>query len=444
MLRRTYRIFAAALLLAASLPAFSQSGEFSSYSPYSIFGVGNLSQASSAYNASMAGVGIASRNHRYLNTLNPAAVAVRDSLAFMIDFSLFNNNSVFSQTYQGENYRSANNATNMAGMALSFPLWRNTAMMLGIRPYSSVGYNFAMKETDPAIIAKNGNISYSASGVGSLYDVSAGFGFNIGKRFSAGAQADYIFGKIQKTFLQDFSFSGYNEVEDLYTLTLNSFTGKFGVQYEQPVGRNSSITLGATYSLKSPVGGFNEYTRYSVGSVQNTVVLSYSDTLRNSSSKIYLAGELGVGLALNLGNRFRAEFDYLRSDWTVSGMDSANGFKVDDSPQVFKNGVRESYRLGFEFVPNINDVRYYSRRVAYRAGTYYNTEYYTVAGLPVKTVGITLGATLPVFRWYNGLTVTMDLGHRGPFNGELVKENYIKFGFGVNLFDIWFQKPRYN
>ncbi|MBR4788395.1 MAG: hypothetical protein IK030_01620, partial [Bacteroidales bacterium] len=78
-MRRTYSILAAALLAAFSLPAFAQSGEYSSYSPYSIFAVGNLTQASSAYNYSMGGVGVASRNHRYLNTVNPAAVAVRDS-----------------------------------------------------------------------------------------------------------------------------------------------------------------------------------------------------------------------------------------------------------------------------------------------------------------------------------------------------------------------------
>ena len=61
------------LLMLAGAGAHAQSGEFLSYTPYSIFGIGDLSQQGSAYNRSMAGVGIASRNVRYLNSLNPAA-----------------------------------------------------------------------------------------------------------------------------------------------------------------------------------------------------------------------------------------------------------------------------------------------------------------------------------------------------------------------------------
>ena len=125
-------------------------------------------------------------------------------------------------------------------------------------------------------------------------------------------------------------------------------------------------------------------------------------------------------------------------------MDSAKGFAVSDAQQSFDNSVRESYKLGFEYVPNISDVRYYRKRIAYRAGAYYNNSYYTVAGRPVNSAGITLGATLPVFRWYNGLSISLDIGQRGPFKGGLVRENYFKICVGVNLFDIWFQQPRYD
>ncbi len=120
MPRRTYSVIAALLLSAVG--AFAQSGEYGSYSPYSIFGVGNLAGSPSAYVSGMAGTGIASRNHRYLNTLNPAAVSVRDSLALMIDFSVFNTNTIYSQTYGGVTRHSANNAPHIGGLAISFPI----------------------------------------------------------------------------------------------------------------------------------------------------------------------------------------------------------------------------------------------------------------------------------------------------------------------------------
>jgi hypothetical protein len=74
---------------------------------------------------------------------------------------------------------------------------------------------------------------------------------------------------------------------------------------------------------------------------------------------------------------------------------------------------------------------------------YYKTEYYKVDGHAVGDFGLTLGATLPVFRWYNGLTVGMDIGQRGTVRNNLIRERYVNFTVGVNLFDIWFQKPRY-
>ena len=75
-------------------------------------------------------------------------------------------------------------------------------------------------------------------------------------------------------------------------------------------------------------------------------------------------------------------------------------------------------------------------------GAYYDQSYYTVNGAHVDAVGLTLGMTLPVFRWYNGVTIGVDLGRRG-LAGQQVKETYAGFNIGFNVFDIWFKKPRY-
>jgi len=432
-------LIAAGLLFCTA--AFAQEGEYLSYTPYSIFGVGDLfGGTSSAYNAGMGGVGVASRNRRYLNTINPAAIAVRDSLAFMVDFSLFNKNTLYSQDYNGIKRNSANNLTNIGGFAVSFPIWNKLAGVLGLRPYSSVGYSMTYNHVD----AENGVVVYSHSGLGSLYNAYGGVAIDLWKRFSIGAEADYIFGKIEKNAVQNFLSSGYNEAQSYYTLTLNAFTGKLGLQYEQPLSKELRLGFGATYGFAAKVRGFNEGKFYSAGSVQNiTLPSSYADTLGNDSG-IRLADELNLGISLNYSDKFRAEFNYSRSDWRDSGMDYAKGFSIGDAEQPFVNSVKESYRLGMEYVPNLNDVRYYYRRIAYRAGAYYNNEYYSVAGQKVNTIGLTFGITLPVFRWYNGLSITLDAGRRGPFKGSMVRENFLKFTFGVNLFDIWFQQPRYD
>ena len=58
-------------------------------------------------------------------------------------------------------------------------------------------------------------------------------------------------------------------------------------------------------------------------------------------------------------------------------------------------------------------------------------------------MGITIGATFPVFRWYNGITVGLELGQRGSLSDNMIREKYINFSIGVNIFDIWFRKTQY-
>ena len=110
----------------------------------------------------------------------------------------------------------------------------------------------------------------------------------------------------------------------------------------------------------------------------------------------------------------------------------------------FSSSVSQSFRAGFEIVPNRNDIRYYLRRCAYRAGVYYDQSYYKLDGNDVNTIGITLGVTLPVFRYYNGISLGVDMGQRGSKKNNMIRERYAMFVIGFNIHDIWFQKPRYN
>ena len=132
-------ILTALLLSAATVPSFAQEGAYASYTPYSIFGVGDLLNQGSAYNSTMGGVGIASRTNRYMNYLNPASLTARVSLSVMMDFSVFQGNRLFRQG----DLRSGANVFTLNDIAISFPFNRKTAMAVGMRPYSSVGYGYS-------------------------------------------------------------------------------------------------------------------------------------------------------------------------------------------------------------------------------------------------------------------------------------------------------------
>ena len=432
--RILHRVILSALLAAcAALSALGQTT--GTYTPYSIYGVGDLSQPGSAYSKTMGGTGVALRNNRYLNLINPAAVTARDSLAFMADFSLYNDNKLFQQ----EGIRSASNTVNINDLAMSFPIWRKSAMMVGIMPFSDTGFGYSFNYTDPQLIGQTGNISYSATGTGSLYKAFAAAGVTLFKRLSLGVQWNYYFGKIDKVYATVFEDASYNGILNGTTGNLTGNGFKFGVQYEQPVGTKHALTIGATYSLPVKLTGTMESYRYSSGSAVSDT-LSYKVDNIGQDSKVQLPSEIAVGISFQERGRWVATFDYSRSDWTGSGLDNARGFTAS---KLFSATTAQTFRAGFEIVPNRNDIRYYFNHVAYRVGAYHRKEYFLLDGKQVASTGITLGVTLPIVNNYNGFTIGVDLGQRGSLSGEMIRERYVNISVGFNLYDIWFRKPQY-
>jgi len=438
MIRKIEKFLLLSVFLIVSVCALAQSGTYGAYSPYSVFGLGEMSKLGTAYNKSMGGVGIASRNRRFINIANPASVTARDSLAFMADFGLSQKNTLYSQG----DIRSAKNTFNIYDFVMSFPIWRSSAFIVGITPFSDVGYNFSKIETNPEIIGETGNISHSSYGTGSVYQLFLGAGVTFWKNFSVGAELIYYFGNIDKITKINYTNSSYRSINSGNDIAVRGVTGKFGLQYEQKLGGDISLIAGATYRLRTDMNGYSTgYTYAEQSSVTDTLRHSI-DTLSNGG-RVHFGDELGVGISVKGGERWSAEFNYLRSDWRNSGMDVTPGFSV-DGKSVFTSSVSQSFRAGFEIVPNRNDIRYYFRRCAYRAGVYYDQEYYKVDGRSVNTLGITLGITLPVFRWYNGISLGVDFGQRSLNRNNMIREQFIMFNIGFNIHDIWFQKPRYN
>ena len=438
MTHLTHRFILALSLIVLCFPAFSQDGTYGSYSPYSIYGIGDISKEGTAFNKSMGGVGIATRNRRFINILNPASVTARDTLAFMADFGIYEKNTAFRQG----NVKSAKNTFNVYDFVMSFPIWRSSAFMVGITPFSDMGYDFSSYETDKDIIGNVGNINYDSSGNGSVYQVFLGAGVTFWKRLSVGAELLYYFGNLDKTTNMEFVNTSYRSINNGHDLTIRGLTGKFGLQYEQKLGGNISMVLGATYRLGTNMKGYSTTYSYAIQS-SVTDTLKYSvDTL--SKGGVRFGDELGVGISIRGGEQWSAEFNYLRSDWRKSGFDSRNGFSLSNDGARFSSAVSQSFRAGFEIVPNRNDIRYYFRRCAYRAGVYFDQSYYKLDGNSVNSVGITLGITLPVFRWYNGISIGVDMGQRASTRNNMIRERYAMFVIGFNIHDIWFQKPRYN
>ena len=178
------------------------------------------------------------------------------------------------------------------------------------------------------------------------------------------------------------------------------------------------------------------------------ILSSHTDTLHNAidtlalTNHVSFADEFAVGLSLRQGDDWSVQVDYTRSGWEKSGFDSTRGF-ASVGKGVFSATTSQSLRAGFEFTPNRNDIRYFYRRWTYRAGAYYEQSYYKLNGRTINGYGITLGLTIPVYAGYNGVTLGLDLGQRGSLGDNLIRERYVGFSIGFNIFDLWFHKRQY-
>lgn len=440
MLKGKFRkIFLSVPVLFCSFPVFAQNDAYNAYTPYSMFGIGEISKQGTAYNKSMGGVGIATRDKRNVNILNPAAVTAREAKSVMVDFGIAQGNRYYAQ----HDVKSSNNTFNFYDFVISFPVYKSLAMYAGVTPYSDLGYDVSSKITDPSVIANTGVITNTVQGYGGMTNMFLGAGIDVAKGLSVGVEGQYYFGNLHKTNEFAMSKSTYRSISSGFDMNLNAFTAKLGVQYETNLTENISAVAGVTYKLGTSLNG--EVERYEIQSISSVndstpAPRSYVDTL---SGQVKLAGELGIGIALKGGDKWTAEINYIRSDWSSCGMNKVPGF-ASVGNAVFSAPAAQSVRAGFSIVPNRNDIRYYRKRVTYRAGAYWDQAYCKLDGQSINAVGVTLGATLPVFSWSNGLTFGVDFGQRGSLTGNMVRERYVNFNIGINIFDVWFLKPKYN
>ena len=430
-------LVATALLLLAPVQLLAQDDDplaQSGYSPYSLFGFGDLVRQGTTYNLSMGGIGIADRNVRYINLLNPAAVTAREMKSFMMDFGLENRNTI----YRGGDVRSASNTFNMHHIVATLPIATHSAFKLGVMPVSSVAYDFRSLETSDQILSQVGDIQYDRMGNGGINQAFLGAGVTLWRRLSLGADIQYYFGKINRSSVATFkSSSSYRGISSGWDYNVSCFGGKFGLQYTQPLSNALSAVVGVTYDVSTKLRGHE--IRYAKGeSTSSTDTVVYE---KRSLNNYRIPSELGAGISLRYADQWMVGFDYTRQDWT--------GISFGGYPGVdFTTGVAQNFRAGFEYTPNRYDVRsgfgHFLRRLTYRGGAYREVSYLTLGGSPVASTGVTLGFGIPVFRYYNSINFGVDFGQRGTLVGDQIRERYFLFTISFNLHDIWFIKPLYN
>jgi hypothetical protein len=398
-------------------------------SPYSYLGMGDIQNRGLQNNAAMGGVGIGSGSPAFINTLNPAFLPLNNIFTF--ELGGFLEGRSIRQDTLSERYTSGS----FSNIVLALPIVESTwTLSFGVQPATTINHSYRRQTFVEGTIFP---VENETSVTGGLNEAYISNGFRLNKYLFLGFTGSYLFGtRLEETrsYLTNESlpFANINTLfyERSSFSDLNA-TGGLGVVL--PVKGSNIFTLGATYSLGRDINTKN-FIRLDQVRMSDGVTLS-SDTIQSDFRTFSrLPANLGLGLSYGKPNKFLIAADIQLADWSVYQTANVQAGTMADRTYI---------GLGGEIIPEYTSVSSFLKRVTYRAGIHYEETPYIFQGNQIKDFGINFGFTLPLR--FNNLNFALRYGQRGETGGSNIKENYFRFGLGINVGDnSWFYRGRYN
>ena len=422
------RIIVGVAALSMAVGLFAQSG---TNSPYSQYGLGVLTDQSQGFNRGMNGVGLAMRQGKIVNTLNPASYSAVDSLTMLFDVGLSGQITNFKE---GGTRVNANNADFEYAVG-SFRMLRNVGVSFGILPYSNIGYSYA---TSTFMEETRTTLANAYSGSGGLHQAFVGAGWRVLKPLSVGFNFAYLWGTYTRSVTTSGSDRSIRTLSKAYEASVNSYNLDFGLQWEQQLSRADVLTLGLTFGLGHKLGADP--------SCDITIV----DPLTNVSDTTHLVAEnglslptsYGVGLAYNHAGKLLVGADFTLQKWGSVDYPA----EVGNSYQTTSGLLKDRYKInaGIDYVPNPNERKSFLKQIHYRAGAGYATPYYIINGQDgPKEFSLSAGFGIPLMKSQNGqnrsmLNISAQWAHTSAKN--LITENTFRINIGLTFNERWFAK----
>lgn len=442
-------LFLGSLLI--SIAAFAQEN-----SPFSRFGLGDLTNTQHILNKGMGGVSIAYSDPQIINFSNPASFANARIVTY--DFGVTIDSRVLRSKSPVSKFNSTNFSPSYIGISAPISSKHQFGMALGFKPVTRISYNVIRSERLPGI-----------DSVQSLFEGSGGMNeifFGVGKKwkgFSVGVTTGYHFGKKENTT-------------------------------KRALVNDSIVYYKANYSTTTFFRG-----AYVTGGLQYEILLNDTAAMRREKKATNNFYHLRLGATAALGHTLKAEqtnfketfdYDYAGGIYTLDSIDKGSTIKGDikipttysfgfiiQKTTVDPSGIYDKWAFGADFItakwsdyryfnqqdatvnswqfkmggqwtPNAKNIKNYFSRVTYRAGFNVGKDYINADGKELKTYSVSLGLGLPVratrFSYqYSTVHTSLEFGKRGSA-ANIITENYFKLSVGLCLSDVWFIKRKYD
>ncbi len=456
--KQIIRVFIAiALLLPMGAVAQKLTSSVNTYSPYSMYGLGELATPGNVAMRSMGGIGVAMYSQSMVNMLNPAGYGNVARQSFLFNFGIdaghYRNSQTKYTSASTSEVKTAYNSVNFHDIAFQFPLAKGLGVGFSLSPYSNVGYNMYGDDLSQDVAGNLGRVQYQYYGEGDVTQVKFGVGWRPIKRMSVGVAMLYYWGDIMRHYRAApenvITGSGiYSSTTGIDTYDVSKFKMQAGIQVHPIMQSRHMLTLGATYDLGGDLTpSMTEYVY--VDNVLSSVVRKTED----DALPLRLPQQMSAGVYYQ-SLSIRAGVDYVYQNWGSQNDNYMESDGVIGIPVTYTD--THTVKAGFEIVPKGSDVRHYYNRMAYRVGFSYGDYYQTFAGSNIRQMSLTAGLGLPVRLFGNSsVDVGFEFGMRNPANEKvishnktvgLVKQRYYKVAIGLTLFgeDRWFQRHKFN
>ncbi|MGB4936453.1 MAG: hypothetical protein WBO30_05505 [Ferruginibacter sp.] len=418
-------------------------------SPYSRYGIGDLTPNKNVLSRGMGGVSAAIADFNSINYTNPSSLTTINNTIFDVGTEI--DYRILKSSNPAKKFTSAN--TYVSYLQLAFPLttpkmakkdifW---AMSLGLKPVSKINYKIEKTER----LAGIDSINTLYEGKGGVNQVFLGTALKY-KNISFGINAGYMFGSkdnsTKVSFIDDTVY--YHQSNSADVTTFGGFFINGGLQYDITLRKDDknnteqNLRLGVFGNMKQNLKAKNDLVReiiiydqsggyYRVDSVyeEKDVAGTITYPAMIGIGGVYQDANWMIGLDFEYGNwsayRYYGQTDQVQNNWTV---------RLGAQYSPFKLGTPTSK---------------YFKYVKYRAGIYYGPDYInTNSNRP--EYGVSLGAGLPltslkqrnIYGDYVVLNTALEIGNRGNKQTNL-RENLVRFSLGIAMNARWFRKQKY-
>lgn len=405
------------LFLLLILLPFASISQNNTSSPYSKFGIGDLSNIAYGRNLALGGTGYGLRGTSFINIKNPASLTSIDTLSTLYETGVFGK---FTQNKSVElsNYSKDGNITHVI---LAHRYTSRFMGSYGLMPYTAIGYNF---KTTKSVEGDNSIVVTSWKGGGGINKLFYGLGFKVSKNFSLGGELAYYFGPIEEQRKSQIEAQPDNPTSFFVRTQYHGYSLKGAFQYTANFGKKgTNLTLGGSFSPRQQFFGS---TRVSIDQSYGSSVIVPVYSKETTVSPFNIPAKFGGGASFIWQGKYLLTADYDRANWSV------------DNTREYQD--QAIYSFGFEKLPS-NDLEYF-KRCSYRLGFRYDSGYFKVKNTAVDDYRISMGMGFPILKTRSSVNVTLEAGQRGTMSQAMYRERYSKLTVAFSFHEYWFVKRK--